>query len=465
MSLQTIVLVGRMNVGKSTLFNRLTEKQEALVSRIPGTTRDRRYGEVDWRQQSFLLIDTGGVEQLSGKINNEQSTSKDFLHEIKEQVEVALQEADLILFLVDGKEGLMPQDTVLVRELKKINKPIVLVVNKIRGTNSPAKTAPFWKLGLGEPYPITALSGQGTGDLLDVVVKQLPKKRAKKTKEPVEQTPIRIALMGKPNVGKSSLFNALLGEDRVIVSPLPGTTREVQDTLITYNDTPLLFLDTVGLRRKKTSADVLERKGSSITVAMLTNADIALFVIDATEMLTVQDSRIIALLLEKGTSVCIVVNKWDIVADKTQKLAQEFREKLNRRLPYATWIPVLFVSAKTHQRVKTLLPLILNLSQERMREITPNALDKFLKSSIKKQKPQRGKGTNHPYIHRFEQVKINPPTFRVTIGAKQDLNASYLKFLEKQLRDKFGFDGTPIHMRLEKRSVNKESTQPKVHKI
>jgi len=451
----TIVLVGRMNVGKSTLFNRLTEHREALVSAIPGTTRDRRYGEVVWRGQTLRLVDTGGVESLERAVAREGAASNAFLQEIKEQVAIAIHEADLLLFLVDGKEGLLPQDITLAQELKKIGKPVLLAANKVANPARADATAVFWKLGLGNPHAIAALSGKGTGDLLDAAMQALPKQRisVKNVADQIAGQPMRIALMGKPNVGKSSLFNALLGEKRAIVSPLPGTTREVQDTLVTYDGNALLFLDTVGLRRKKTSGDVLEKKGASVTLEKLGYTDIALFIIDATESLTVQDSRIISILIAKGVSIVIVINKWDIVDDKTQKLAEEVRDQVHRRLPYATWIPLVFVSAKTGLRANKIMPLMITIAAERRRRITNNALDKFLKSCIKKQKPQKGKGTKTPFVHHIVQTRINPPTFIATTSAKADLSESYRRFLENQLREKFGFTGTPVQVCVEKKKI------------
>lgn len=461
-----IVIFGRTNVGKSTLFNCLTEKKTALVSNVSGTTRDSNIGDLSWRGRSFRLVDTGGIENLGIMTANRRTQKKyrrsgDIETRVQLQARDYLLRADLILFLVDARDGLLPQDREMSLEIKKIlpdikkTDKIILVANKADSPRLRKETAEFNALGLGEPTPVSAANGSGTGDLLDIIADKTAV--AAPEPEPVDsdiaetpeaERPIRVAIIGKPNVGKSSLVNKLLGEERVIVSPVPHTTREPQNIDITYQGRRITFIDTAGISKKgqrltrHARIKNLEKFSIIKSLAVLKKADIALLVVDINEDLTHQESRLVEeIIVKTKTSLIIVANKWDLIKSREPK---RYQGKIYMSLPFATWAPIHFSSALTGEKVKRIPDLILKVAAERNIIINDNALSKFLSKIVKKHLPSKAKGTKHPHIYALKQLRTNPPKFMVQVGAKDTIHFSYLHFIENRLREKFGFSGTPI---------------------
>ncbi|HDQ22798.1 MAG TPA: ribosome biogenesis GTPase Der [Candidatus Uhrbacteria bacterium] len=453
-NLPQVIILGRANVGKSTLFNRLIEKPKALTSKIAGTTRDAIIGKVYWQGINFELIDTGGIETIipSKKIKKlSPALNIEYSLDIIKQTQSALKKADLILFLVDIQAGLMPQDRELAKAAQKLNKEIVFAANKADSLKLRQKSAEFFKLGLGEPIPVSALNGSGTGDLLDEIVKNLKKIKKVRPAEKVEiKNPVKIAIIGKPNVGKSSLLNSILGEERVIVSPIPHTTREAIDTFLEYKNQNLILIDTAGVRKQAKIEPGLEKISVKKGLANAKNADICFLVIDISEPISVQDNKLSKILIDAQTSIIIVANKWDKIEEKTEKTPADFKKYIYRHFSYLTWAPIIFVSALTGKNTHKILDLALQINKNRQAEISSSALNKFLKQAIKKQKPLRAKGIKHPYISELKQVRTNPPHFQIKIGKTDTLSPTYLKYLENALRQKFNLVGTPIKISLKK---------------
>lgn len=471
--LPLVVIFGRTNVGKSTLFNCLTEKKQALVSDIPGTTRDSNLGLVSWRKKNFRLIDTGGILEprrlepaAKTAAKRTALTADEIQIKVEEQARAYLGRADLILFLVDGRVGLLPPDrqmALLVKKTlpQKINQ-IILVANKVDRPGPKNRLAEFYQLSFGEPAPLSAISGSGTGDLLDLIIKKMPKtawsggkKAETKKTAPLPEEEIKVAIIGKPNVGKSSLLNSLVGEERVIVSSLPHTTREPQDILLPHGDKIIRLIDTAGISRKglqspykkqekKTS---LEKYGIAKSLARLKEADLALLILDINEAVTHQETKIIGEITGKQKSLIIVGNKWDLAPEKDTK---KYNEYIRRKLPFIGWVPIEFVSALTGERVKKILDRILEVSEQRKKTVSPSQLNTFLMRLVKMHKPTRGKGTKYPRLHGFEQTDANPPRFELRIGSKEDLHASYVQYISNRLRAKYGFLGTPIKIEVVK---------------
>ena len=439
-SLPRVALIGRTNVGKSTLWNRLTELGQALVSEKPHTTRDRKYGPVLWKGSLFEIIDTGGMD-----------TEKDVIGEgIKAQAENAIRDADIVLFVVDTRTGILPQDLELAQKVRSIAKHVWLVANKV----DTARVLPlalekdFFKLGLGEAYPVSANTSLGIGDLLDAIHVEL--ERIGKPPAPLnEKHPLRIVLIGRPNVGKSSIVNSMLGEDRVIVSPKAHTTREPQDTLIQYKGHDIVIVDTAGMRRRAKVEKGLEEDAVARNQAALRQSDIALLVFDATEDPRAQDKRLAGLVEETNKGVLLVANKWDLVKDKNTVTSKRYEDTLRRSFPFITWAPMMFVSAKKGQRTTKLLDEALKIQEERMRHIDYNAVNRVLKATIQTKRPLQSYGPKSPRIYDVAQLGHAPPTFLITVhGDKQNLHPNWLKFFTKRLREKFGFEGTPISVRV-----------------
>lgn len=430
--LPKVALIGRANTGKSTLFNCLTEEKKAIVSVLPGTTRDRNYGLVSWRGLNFTVIDTGGLDLVH---------DKNFEEDVFKQARFALAEADLILLVVSVKDGLMPQDKEVARLLRNSHKPVLVVANKADNNALKKQLDDFYRLGLGAPVPVSGLNGSGSGDLLDVIYSKL-KKKARTVKSDAKT--IKIAIIGKPNVGKSSLVNAILGEERVIVSPVPYTTRDPQDTPFHYQKTDWLLIDTAGIRKQSKIGDRLEQLSVDKAIKSIAKADVVLLVTEANTTLGRQDQHLSEIILEHNKSLILVANKWDLIEDKDDATINKFDKYYRRVFPYLAYAPLVFTSAKERQRVKKILDLALEVYQERFREITDNALDKFLKNLLKRHAPARGKGARQPRIFGLKQVKTNPPEFEVIKDFASDLHFSYFRFIENQLRAKFGFLGTPV---------------------
>ncbi|MDP3043457.1 MAG: ribosome biogenesis GTPase Der, partial [bacterium] len=472
-------IFGRANVGKSTLFNCLTEKKQALVSPIEGATRDSNIGQVSWRDKTFELIDTGGIMDLkflSESPRNRKKSDKpieaDIINiKVQQQAREYLQRADLILSLVDSKTGLLPQDKQIALFLKKLGKKnkILLVANKTDGFKERAKIAEFYQLSFGEPIPVSAATGAGTGDLLDIIVKKIPAarktSRAKehideeinlKSKIPRPRTAqwgrqnlksINVCIMGKPNVGKSSALNAILGYERVIVSPVPHTTREPQDTDIIYKEHSIKLIDTAGISKKGAKAKGLEKRGIAKSLSVLGKADIALLVLDISQEITHQDAKLAAEIIDRGRSFIIIANKWDKIPEKDTK---KYTNYIYGKLPFIQFAPIQFVSALTGEKTNKILDLILKIAEQRQLQLSDSQLDKFLSRIVKIHRPAKGKGVKHPRIYEFKQTKSGPPEFELRIGVHEDLHFSYLRFMENRLREKFGFSGTPINIRVAK---------------
>lgn len=453
--LPTVALIGRVNVGKSSLFNKIIEHQLAIVSDIPGTTRTRNIATASWRGKEFRLVDTGGLTFTEGV---------ELEDDIIKQTKIAIEEADVILFVVDIQLGLLPQEQQIAKLLKAEagKKPILLVANKADtfGLSQSIYDREWKKLLLGEPIPVSAANGMNVGDLLDTVYKQLTKvKKSPKTLKPME--PIKVALMGKPNVGKSSLFNKLIGEERVIVSPIAHTTREPHDTLVEV-DFPstedgkkgtkehFLFIDTAGIRRKTKVSGELERLGIGKSIATINRTDIVLLLIDATEPITDQDQQLGGLLREHTKSVVIVVNKWDMSDDNTDSFRNETREKIYSYFPHLDYAPIVFISAKTGYRIHQIFELLRDAWVGRHTELEEKTLGDFLYRAQRRHKPATGLGVRHPKLLGFKQLRTNPPMFELFIKSNTSVHISYVHYLENCLRKEFGFFGTPIIIKLTK---------------
>lgn len=441
-NLPTVALIGRVNVGKSTLFNRLTGSNKALVSKIPGTTRTRNIAAVNWRGRNFRLVDTGGLT-FSDKVPLEK--------EIIKQSELALTEADLIVFLTDAQTGLLPQERELAKRIIRQKEKVIFVANKADNERwrEEARNPEWLKLGLGEPFPVSASSGAGTGDLLDLIFSRLGK-TAKRPKKIKAIPAIKVAIIGKPNVGKSSLFNQLIGKEQVIVSDMPHTTREPHDTLVLYEKQPILFVDTAGIRRKAKVSGELEQIGVSKSIYMIEKSDIVLLLLDTGEPIAHQDQQLGGLLREHTKSVIIVVNKWDLAEDNEDHFRNEVKTLVYKSFPHLDFAPVVFVSAKTQYRVHQIFPLLIRAWNERHTTVPEDELQAFWKKVVREHRPARGKGTRHPTVLGFRQLRDNPPMFEMLIKAKTSLHYSYVHYIENRLREHFGFFATPIVIKLTK---------------
>lgn len=443
-NLPVVALVGRVNVGKSSLFNKIIEQQLAIVSKIPGTTRTRNVATAMWRGKSFRLVDTGGL-----------TFSDDVLLEedIIKQTEIALKEADVILFVVDIQSGLLPQEKKLAELLRKKlqNKPLILLANKADSiTIYPQVHEREWlQLGLGTPMPVSAASGANVGDVLDVIYTHLNKLK-RRPKQVKEKPILKVSIMGKPNVGKSSLFNKLIGEERVIVSDMPHTTREPHDTLVEIEGQQILFVDTAGIRRKTKVSGELERLGISKSIATVNKSDIVLLVLDATEPISDQDQQLAGLLREHTRSVIIVVNKWDQADDNSDEFRNNVKKDVYASFPHLDFAPVIFVSAKTEYRIHQIYPLIKQAWEGRNIVVDEETLKDFLKRTTHKKLPVRGKGVRHPRITAIHQLGYNPPMFELIIKSNTSLHISYVNYISHRLRAEFSFFAAPIVMKLSK---------------
>ena len=435
-----VAVLGRPNVGKSTLFNRIVGGHVAIVDDSPGVTRDRNFHMTDWAGHHFYLVDTGGVTEGS----NEQLDNA-----IQEQAYAAMAEADLIIFIVDGKSGVHPLDKHLAEILRKGSSPVLLVVNKMDNLPEDQNHLDFWSLGIGDPIPVSAISGKGSGDLLDLIVSKLPDQH-KEEKE--EKDNIRIAVVGKPNVGKSSFVNRLFGKERSVVSEIPGTTRDPIDSQLRYNNKALIFVDTAGLRRQSRIKESIEYYSTLRTAKVVREADVCLVLVDATEPIHVQDLKIIEQAWEAGAGLIIIVNKWDLI-DKDHQTALEFEKELKDRAPFLKWIPTIFTSAISGQRVRKCLDMILEIQKERNRRITTSEVNEALERILLHQPPPHSRG-RRVKIKYGTQVSVAPPTFIFFTNLPKALPDHYIRYVHNNLRDRWGFIGTPIRIRFKENKTS-----------
>ena len=442
MSRPVVAIVGRPNVGKSTLFNTLAGERISIVKDTPGVTRDRIYADVTWLNYNFTLIDTGGIEPDSGDV---------ILSQMREQAEIAIATADVIMFITDVRQGLQDADAKVADMLRRSKKPVVLVVNKV---DSFEKFMPdvyeFYNLGIGEPYPVSASSMLGLGDMLDEVVKYFPEYK----KDDEEDDRPKIAIIGKPNVGKSSLINKLAQEDRVIVSDIAGTTRDAIDTDIKYNGKEYVFIDTAGLRRKNKIKEEIERYSIIRAVTAVERADVCIIVIDATEGVTEQDTKVAGLAHDAGKACIIVVNKWDLV-EKDGKTMDRMREDIRRDLSYMTYAPIIFISAATGQRVPRLFEMINYVHNQSCMRISTGMLNNILADAQTRVQPPTDKGKRLK-IYYMTQVGVCPPHFVVFCNEKKLFHFSYQRYLENCIRNVFGLEGTPVIMSIREKGDKEE---------
>lgn len=442
-----VALVGRPNVGKSTLFNRLIGNRLAIVDDTPGTTRDRIIAEAEWLSHSFDIIDTGGIDPTQAGKTPLSIDSAAFVQEIRAQALMAIRNADAVLFIADGSTGITPPDRevaeLLRRHQKKMDQgvwpPIFMVVNKCETPKARNSSLEFYELGLGDPFPVSAIHGTGIGDLLDSLVASLPEDE----NHPEDDT-IRIAIVGKPNAGKSSLLNRLVGEDRAIVSPIPGTTRDAVDTRIISNELPITLIDTAGIRKRGKVERGVEQYSVLRSFKAIERSDVALLVIDAETNITAQDTHIAGFIIDAMKSCVVLVNKWDLVVKDSFTL-DEYTRYLRKQLNFMDYVPLLFISAKTGQRVDQVLPLALQVQEERLARITTGMLNKVLRNAMDAHPPPTHAGRELK-IYYAAQVRADPPTFLLHVNDPKLFHFSYQRFLENQLRKVYGFIGTPIKL-------------------
>ncbi|MBS6955530.1 MAG: ribosome biogenesis GTPase Der [Enterocloster asparagiformis] len=430
MSKPVVAIVGRPNVGKSTLFNVLAGETISIVKDTPGVTRDRIYADCSWLNMNFTLIDTGGIEPDSSDV---------ILSQMREQAEIAITTADVIVFIVDVRQGLVDADTKVADMLRKSRKPVVLAVNKVDSFEKFGNDIyEFYNLGIGDPVAVSAASRLGIGDLLDEVVKYFD---CTKLEEEEDERP-RIAVVGKPNVGKSSIINKLLGENRVIVSDIAGTTRDAVDTEIIHDGTPYVFIDTAGLRRKSKIHEELERYSIIRTVTAVERADIVVVVIDAKEGVTEQDAKIAGIAHERGKGIIVAVNKWDAI-EKNDKTIYEYTNKLKEVLSFMPYAEYLFISAATGQRLPKLFEVIDAVRQNQNLRVSTGVLNEIMAEAVAMQQPPSDKGKRLK-IYYMTQVAVKPPTFVAFVNDKELMHFSYVRYLENQIRNAFGFRGTSL---------------------
>jgi GTP-binding protein len=442
-----VALVGRPNVGKSTLFNRLAGERLAIVDDIPGTTRDRLFTEAVWNGTYFDVVDTGGIDPTHGGKNPLSIGSADFISEIRQQALIAVHDADAVLFLVDGDSGVTPPDREVSEILRRYQKivdgkrlpPIFVVVNKCENAARRADAAQFFELGLGDPYPISALHGTGTGDLLDDLVSVFPKEAES---EPDES--IKIAIAGKPNAGKSSLLNRLVGKERAIVSPIPGTTRDATDTRIDFEGLPVTLIDTAGIRKRGRIERGVEQYSVLRAFKAIERSDVVLLIVDAAEGITAQDTHIAGYILDAMKSCVVLVNKWDTI-EKDNYTMEDYTRHVRQQLNFMDYVPMLFISAKTGQRVDQVLQVALRVQEERLARITTSMLNRVLREA-QDAHPAPSHAGRQMKIYYGSQVRTDPPTFVLNVNDTKLAHFSYMRYLENKFREAYGFLGTPIRI-------------------
>lgn len=432
----TVAVVGRPNVGKSTLFNKFVRQRVAITEDTPGVTRDRLYREVEWQNQYFTLIDTGGLELDSDVLMSSH---------INEQVKIAVDTADVVLFVVDAKDGVTAQDEEIALLLRKSKKPVLLVVNKVDTFPVPPEVWEFYSLGFDELHVVSAEQGYGLGDLLDEIFAVLP---ASATQKPDEDE-VHIAVIGKPNAGKSSIVNRLLGEDRMIVTDIAGTTRDSIDSLIQYNHKPYVLIDTAGLRRKRYIDEKVERYSVVRTLSAIDRSDVCVMMIDASTGVTEQDSKIAGYAHDQGKAMIILVNKWDLVEKETNTY-RSFEKEIREELPFLSYAPMLFVSVETGQRINKLFPLIETVYANYQMRIPTGVLNGIVNEALVYNPPPTDKGERLK-LYYMTQFAVGPPSFAIFVNKIPLLHFSYKRYLENQIRSRFGFEGTPLRFEVRQR--------------
>ncbi len=436
-----VAVVGRPNVGKSTLFNALAGENISIVKDTPGITRDRIYADVTWLDKTFTLIDTGGIEPDSKDV---------ILSQMRSQAEIAMETADVIIFLVDVKQGLQDADSKVADMLRRSKKPVVLVVNKVDSFQKyMADVYEFYNLGMGDPHPVSAVNRLGIGDMLEEVVSYFPEGVG----EEEEDDRVRVAIVGKPNVGKSSLINKILGENRLIVSDIAGTTRDAVDTEVTYQGKEYVFIDTAGVRRKNKIKEDLEHYMIVRTVSAVERADVVVMMIDATEGVTEQDAKIAGIAHDRGKAIIVAVNKWDAV-EKDDKTIYRFTERVKDTLSFMPYAEILFLSAKTGQRIPKLFETIDIVNENHAMRVATGVLNEIMTEAVAMQQPPSDKG-KRLRLYYITQVSVKPPTFVIFVNDKELMHFSYTRYIENQIRETFGFKGTPLHFIIRERGEEK----------
>jgi GTP-binding protein len=452
-----VALVGRPNVGKSTLFNRLAQERLAVVDAVPGTTRDRLITEVDWAGVTFSIIDTGGIDPTDtgpdGRLEPLSIGSAEFIEEIRMQAEIAIRDADAVLFITDVESGVTPADQEVAEILRRAQTerdgqpwpPVILVVNKADNDERRSNAYQFYELGIGDPHPISALHGTGTGDMLDALIETFREREI----EDEDDESVRVAIVGKPNVGKSSLLNKLLGQERAIVSPIPGTTRDAVDTPLVYEDMPMTLIDTAGIRRRGKIDPGVEKYSVLRSLRAIERASVGLLMLDATTGLTAQDAHIAGFILDAWKSAVVLVNKWDAI-DKDTHTMVEFTRKVRHELNFMDYVPVLFISALTGQRVHQVLPTALQVHDERMRRISTSHLNRILRKAQDRH-PAPTRAGRPLKLYYGTQVRSDPPTFILYVNEPDLAHFTYMRYLENRIREEYSYIGTPIRLVLRKR--------------
>ena len=446
-----VALVGRPNVGKSTLFNRLVGRRLAVVSDVPGTTRDRLYSEAEWAGTAFLVVDTGGLEVTEGRHTDPLSEdSERFLPLIRQQANIAIQDADVIVQVVDGMAGLTAADSEVANILRRSKKPTIIAANKLESTKLWNNSYEFYELALGEVFPISAVHGTGTGNLLDAIVEAIPP-----ADEEDEDESLKVAILGRPNVGKSTLVNKLLGEERVIVSPIAGTTRDAIDSKIIWNEQEVTLIDTAGIRRRGRIDPGVEKYSVLRAIKALKRADVSLLLIDAIEGITAQDTHIAGMLVEEMSSVVVLINKWDAI-EKDSYTINDYTAHIRQALNFLPYVPLLFISAQTGQRVNRVLEMVKEVYEARYQRIPTGQLNKLMRDAVSSHAPPQKGGIRVKFMY-ATQAAVDPPTFIFFVNKPDWVHFSYRRYLENQIREQYPFPGTPIRLVFRPRSEDRFS--------
>lgn len=448
-----VALVGRPNVGKSTLFNRIVGRRMAVVSDVPGTTRDRLYSEAEWTGVNFLIVDTGGLEVTEGRHTDPLSEdSERFLPLIRQQANIAIQDADVVVQVVDGVAGITAADNEVADILRRSKKPTIVAANKLESTKLWNNAYEFYELALGEVFPISAVHGTGTGNLLDAIVEAIPP-----SDEGEEDDSLKVAILGRPNVGKSTLVNKLLGEERVIVSPIAGTTRDAIDSKILWQGQEVTLIDTAGIRRRGKIDPGVEKYSVLRAIKALKRADVSLLLIDAVEGITAQDTHIAGMLVDEMSSVVVLINKWDAV-EKDSYTINDYTATVREALNFLPYVPLLFISAETGQRVNKVLEAVKEVYEARYQRIPTGQLNKLMRDAVSSHAPPQKGGIRVKFMY-ATQAAVDPPTFIFFVNKPEWVHFSYQRYLENQIREQYPFPGTPIRLVFRPRSEDRFSAK------